>query len=110
MVLCRDLTDLVEFKGTSNCSVREAVRATTAAPTFYTPAIIGGMQYVDGAVLAANPACIALAEAAAIWPGRDVELFLSLGTGERHVRPNTANSVVGWVCQGASRYRPRANM
>lgn len=46
--------------GTSKCECWEAVRATTAAPTYYSPAVIGGQKFVDGAILANNPTLIAL--------------------------------------------------
>ena len=90
------------FLGTSNVSVHEAARATTAAPTYYQPFAIGGQRMVgrsgrvllagallpphrfmqaDGAIIANNPVLIALCEAELLWPGAPVEVVLSLGTG-----------------------------
>jgi calcium-independent phospholipase A2-gamma len=43
--------------------VREAVRATTAAPTYFYPLVKGGMVHSDGALLANNPTAIAIHEA-----------------------------------------------
>ena len=42
--------------------MRECVRATTAAPSYFTPLIDGPMMYADGAFMANNPTSIALTE------------------------------------------------
>lgn len=86
-----------EFLGTSKCKVWEAVRATTAAPTYHSPAQIGSQKFVDGAVCANNPVCVALSEAALLWPGVPVELVVSLGTGLPTLKPLKTQSVVAWV-------------
>lgn len=76
----------------------EAVRATTSAPTFYAPAVIGTQRMVDGAILANNPTLVGLAEAALLWPGAPVDVLLSLGTGTQVPRPSgAAGNVMGWV-------------
>lgn len=43
--------------------VREAIRATTAAPTFFAPLMINGALYSDGALLCNNPSAVAFHEA-----------------------------------------------
>lgn len=43
--------------------VRQAIRATTAAPTFFTPLMINGALYSDGALLCNNPSAVAYHEA-----------------------------------------------
>jgi hypothetical protein len=86
-----------EFLGTANVLCYEAVRATTSAPTYYSPAIIGGQRMVDGAILQNNPTLIALAEAALLWPGARVETVVSLGTGTMTLRPNAPTGVMSWV-------------
>lgn len=108
--------------GTSKCECWEAVRATTAAPTYYSPAVIGGQKFVDGAILANNPTLIALvrdstcfcpdtlanprptsplsppqSEAAVLWPGRSITAVVSLGTAEPAPSSKAANGVVSWV-------------
>jgi hypothetical protein len=86
-----------EILGTANVFAYEAVRATTSAPTFYAPAIVGGQRMVDGAIINNNPTIMALAEAALLWPGARVDLVASLGTGTMTLRPNAPSSVVAWV-------------
>lgn len=44
-------------------NTRMAVRATTAAPTYFTPVQFEGGLYCDGALVANNPTAIALQEA-----------------------------------------------
>jgi len=61
------------------------VRASTAAPTFFTPVSWEGGLYCDGAITANNPAAIAVQEARALYPNTDIELLLSLGTGAYRV-------------------------
>ena len=43
--------------------MREAIRATTAAPTYFYPLVRRGMVHSDGALLANNPTAIAIHEA-----------------------------------------------
>lgn len=86
-----------EMMGTSSCKMADAVQATTCAPTYYTPAVIGGQKFVDGAIVANNPAAIALAEAALIWPDRHLDCLVSMGTGTQTPRTNNINSVMAWV-------------
>jgi predicted acylesterase/phospholipase RssA len=38
-----------------DCLVWEAGRATSAAPTYFTPITVGGYELVDGGLLANNP-------------------------------------------------------
>lgn len=86
-----------EFLGTSNVLLAEAVRATTSAPTYYNPAKVGGQSFVDGAILANNPTCIALSEAATLWPGATIDCLLSIGTGTQNPRPYSATGITTWV-------------
>lgn len=86
-----------EFLGTANVYAHEAVRATTSAPTYYAPAVVGGQMMVDGAILQNNPALLALAEAALLWPGARVDVMLSLGTGTMVPKPNNPSGVMAWI-------------
>jgi len=51
------------YPGTFRANSLTAVRATTAAPTFFTPVQWEGGLYCDGALVANNPTAIALQEA-----------------------------------------------
>jgi patatin-like phospholipase/acyl hydrolase len=79
----------------------EVARATSAAPTYFEPALIktgNGNDYyaiVDGGVFANNPAMCAYAEAKSTHPQADDFLVVSLGTGE-FTKPLIFNEVKGW--------------
>lgn len=68
--------------------MRQAARATSAAPTYFEPAKLEAPDssdyyaLVDGGVFANNPAMCAYAEARTLWPDEDDFLVVSLGTGE----------------------------
>ena len=51
------------YLGTFRVNTVTAVRATTAAPTFFTPVPWEGGLFCDGALVANNPTAIALQEA-----------------------------------------------
>ena len=68
---------------------RDAARATSAAPTYFEPALISvqgqARALVDGGVFVNSPVVSAYAEALKLYPGEPL-LVVSLGTGEL-VRP-----------------------
>lgn len=76
----------VEGERSTKCTIWQAARATTAAPTFFKPMSIEEtprlpIAYVDGGMGNNNPAQLALRESLRIW-GRDVRVCLvSIGTG-----------------------------
>jgi predicted acylesterase/phospholipase RssA len=69
----------------SNCTIWQAGRATSAAPTFFKPIKIEtpspGGTFVDGGLLHNNPSELALLEAEKIWPRTKKFCLVSLGTG-----------------------------
>ncbi|QRV88367.1 patatin-like phospholipase protein [Ceratobasidium sp. AG-Ba] len=71
------------------CTIWQAARATSAAPSFFKPAIIEqdklSARYLDGGAGFNNPTVQLLNEAAQRFPGRPVCCILSLGTGHRDV-------------------------
>ena len=69
--------------GTNACAIWEAGRATGAAPTFFDPMRIEGVEQplIDGGVKANNPAMQGLEEAELLWPDRKVGCLISLGCG-----------------------------
>ena len=70
---------------TFNCTIWEASRATSAAPTYFDPISIGdpGQQeiFVDGGLGYNNPIEQVLEEAKRVFPGRRVACIVSIGTG-----------------------------
>jgi patatin-like phospholipase/acyl hydrolase len=79
--------------------VREAARATSAAPTFFEPArvTVDGARkaLVDGGVFMNSPAVSAYAEARRLFPDDDEIVVVSIGTGEL-VRPITFKEARDW--------------
>jgi hypothetical protein len=81
--------------------LREIARATSAAPTYFPPAMITnrrGETYamVDGGVFANNPAMCALASARRLYRGHAARfLLVSLGTGSLE-RSIDADAAVKW--------------
>ncbi len=69
------------YLGSFRVNTITAVRATTAAPTFFTPVQWEGGLFCDGALVANNPTAVALQEAKVLYPGVPVEMVLSIGTG-----------------------------
>lgn len=84
--------------------MRQAARATAAAPTYFEPAQVSwaGQTHplIDGGVFLNSPVVSAYAEALRRFPGDDIHV-LSLGTGEltRPISYQQAQSwgAVGWV-------------
>ena len=68
-----------------NCSVVEAARATSAAPTFFKGIAIGDEHlkeiYVDGGLRLNNPVKYVISEAESAFPNCRISCLLSLGTG-----------------------------
>ena len=61
-----------------------ALRATTAAPTFFKPLLSFDELYVDGGIVASNPTAVAVHEARTVYPGVPLELVVSVGTGGKY--------------------------
>lgn len=94
---CKDVRETRTHRYDGSCCVRvrDALRATTAAPGFFIGKTIGKDFFVDGALLANNPAAVAIAEAKALYPGIPIEVVVSVGTGKcapESVDPNK----IGW--------------
>jgi len=68
---------------TKDCTIWQAARATSAAPTFFDPITFGvpPIRYIDAGIGYNNPSREALIEAARIWPDVKIGCLLSIGTG-----------------------------
>ncbi len=83
--------------------MRDAARASSAAPTFFEPAYIRPVDghnreyycLVDGAIFAANPAMCAYIEARKMYPRARRFVIVSLGTGKR-TRQFTYREMRNW--------------
>jgi patatin-like phospholipase/acyl hydrolase len=89
-----------------NYYLKDVARATSAAPTYFEPALIKSMAgndypLIDGGVYANNPAMCALSSARILYPKKTRFLIVSLGTGEtrRQIPYKKAKDwgLVGWA-------------
>ncbi|BET28502.1 patatin-like phospholipase family protein [Wolbachia pipientis] len=91
------------WKG-GNIKLKDALRAATAAPTYFIPKHLKINQInrvlVDGGVFANNPAACAYASGKRLFPNDDIVL-LSIGTGRTDRSIEYANSKrfgkIGWI-------------
>lgn len=79
--------------------MRHAARATSAAPTYFEPALVpargGDRALIDGGVFINNPAVSAYAEYQRMFPDEQDFFVVSLGTGEL-VRPIPYEDARNW--------------
>ncbi len=77
--------------------LRDAVRASSSAPTYHPMVKVDDCYYTDGGIFAGNPAYFALGQALERYPGEDL-IVVSLGTGLRNLQPNpdTPDETVIW--------------
>ncbi len=77
--------------------IRDAVMASSSAPTTHPLYLIDDTYYTDGGVFAANPAVFALADGMSKWPGEELVL-VSLGTGIQKTRstPGQPEDDIKW--------------
>ena len=81
--------------------VREAGRATSAAPTYFPPLIKNEHILVDGAIAANNPALYAYIEAKKLYPNCKKFNILSLSTGGKNhtMTIDETKGLLSWVDQ-----------
>jgi len=73
---------------TYNCTIVEAARATSAAPTFFKSIEFGEpikQRYLDGGLGCNNPVKQVIDEARSLYPNRPISCVISLGTGAANV-------------------------
>lgn len=80
-----------------NCTIWEAGRATCATGLAFKPVQIGQSIYHDDGEGTYNPSPQILDEAIVNeWPGREVGVFVSVGTGKRPSDSSNANQHLWW--------------
>ncbi|XCO73045.1 MAG: patatin-like phospholipase family protein [Wolbachia endosymbiont of Ephestia elutella] len=85
-----------------NIKLKDALRAATAAPTYFIPKHLKINQInrvlVDGGVFANNPAACAYASGKRLFPNDDI-LLLSIGTGrtDRSIANSKRFGKIGWI-------------
>ena len=85
---------------------REAARASSAAPTYFPPAILidretgESLNLIDGGIVANNPSLLAYKEARRLYPDADEFRILSISTcAPKHSQDveNASSGAVGWA-------------
>lgn len=85
-----------------NIKLKDALRAATAAPTYFIPKYLKIDQIdrvlVDGGVFANNPAACAYASGKKLFPNDEI-ILLSLGTGrtDRSIANSRRFGKIGWI-------------
>ncbi|EAL93084.1 hypothetical protein KXW98_007300 [Aspergillus fumigatus] len=83
-VLLRSYDSRKEPPPEFNCTIWQAGRATSATGLAFKPIQIGQHVFIDEGAGTYNPAPQVLDEAAVNeWPGREIGVFISVGTGKR---------------------------
>ncbi|KAL4869992.1 hypothetical protein BDV12DRAFT_166821 [Aspergillus spectabilis] len=94
-VLLRSYDSRKEPAPEFNCTIWQAGRATSATGLAFKPIQIGQHWFIDEGAGTYNPSPQVLDEAAVNeWPGREVGVFISVGTGKRP--PDTNNRQHEW--------------
>ncbi|KAL2872273.1 serine hydroxymethyltransferase-domain-containing protein [Aspergillus lucknowensis] len=94
-VLLRSYDSRKEPAPEFNCTIWQAGRATSATGLAFKPIQIGQHWFIDEGAGTYNPAPTVLDEAACNeWPGREIGVFISVGTGKRP--PDTNNRQHEW--------------
>jgi hypothetical protein len=89
-IFLRSYDSRKEPAAVDNCTIWQAGRATCATALAFKPIQIGQSVFLDEGAGKYNPAPMVLEEAVCNeWPGREVGVFISIGTGKR---PEGTNS------------------
>lgn len=101
MVLTYDLTANavwpISTKANPAVLIKNAARATSAAPTYFPPVRIDGKTLVDGGVAANNPSLYAIIHARDLWPDVTKINVLSLSTATCRETFDYASGGLGWL-------------
>lgn len=76
-----------KYDGTSCLKMWEAMRCSTAAPAYFDGFTANGHRLADGGVSTNNPTGIAVQEAKALWPDKQLDVVLSVGVGLKPTKP-----------------------
>lgn len=74
----------------------QALTASAAAPVYFGPYRIDDDFFVDGGVLHNNPLELALEEVHSLWPDKNLDYIVSLGTG-RPPKSSFSDSFLSWA-------------
>ena len=97
---------ITSYGGEPSCPVWIAARATSAAPTYFSPIEYGGDLLVDGGVIANNPAIYAYFDAKLLYPDCPKFHMLSISTGGVHhtMAMDSTKGLMNWADQVSPMY------
>jgi len=97
---------ITSFGEGSDYPVWVAARATSAAPTYFSPIEYKGEVLVDGGVIANNPALYAYFEAKTLYPECEKFHILSISTGGAYhtMRMDSTRGLMNWADQVSPMY------
>lgn len=111
MIMAYDLSKgrqkiITSYSSGPSCPVWIAARATSAAPTYFSPIEYAGDLLVDGGVIANNPALYAYFEAKMLYPDCQKFHMLSVSTGGAHhtMALDSAKGLMNWAEQVSPLY------
>lgn len=87
--------------GSCRHHVWQGVRASSAAPYYLADFTVGTETWHDGAVTVNNPAISAFTEAQLLWPGKQVELMVSIGSGACPPKSRELSTMSKYIDAGA---------
>ncbi|KAL3108050.1 hypothetical protein niasHT_018212 [Heterodera trifolii] len=70
------------YRGSAKYRFWEAIRASSAAPSYFEEFKLDGFMHQDGGILLNNPISIALQEAKQLWPHKNFHCVISIGNGK----------------------------
>jgi patatin-like phospholipase/acyl hydrolase len=87
------------IKGTSNHTVSSSIRASCAAPTYFSPIYENGKILLDGGCTSNNPSEVAIFESYHLFKDKTIKCILSFGTGLQSKESVSGNNILK-VLQG----------
>jgi len=81
------------FPHTTTIPLLKAILASCAAPGYFSPVVVSGITHVDGALVANNPAQLALLESKLLWPKEKLQCLASLGSGQTDFHKHEKKSI-----------------
>ncbi len=111
MIMAYDLSKgsqklLTSYSHGPSCPIWVAARATSAAPTYFSPIEYNGHLLVDGGVIANNPTLYAYLEAKMLYPECQKFHILSISTGGSYhtMAMDSAKGLMNWAEQVSPMY------